>query len=63
MNTDAHGLKRKFVSPSARKDTSQVGTFVYLARDSAVRRFVLICIYLCKSVSQKFFNNRNILKL
>ena len=31
MNTDEHGLKRKLVSPSARKDTLQVGTFVYLA--------------------------------
>jgi hypothetical protein len=31
MNTDEHGLKRKFVSPSARKDTYQVSTFVYLA--------------------------------
>jgi hypothetical protein len=31
MNTDEHGLKRKFVSPSATKDTQQVGTFVYLA--------------------------------
>jgi hypothetical protein len=32
-------------------------------RDFAARRFVLICVYLCKSVSQKFLNNRNILKL
>ena len=33
-------------------------------RDSAARRFVLICGYLCKSVSQKFLNNnRNILEL
>jgi hypothetical protein len=30
MNTDEHGLKRKLVSPSERKDTLQVGTFVYL---------------------------------
>ena len=30
MNTDENGLKRKFVSPSARKDTYQPGTYVCL---------------------------------
>jgi hypothetical protein len=30
MNTDEHGLKRKFVSPSARKGTYQAGNYVCL---------------------------------
>ena len=33
------------------------------ATDFAAKRFLLICIYLGKSVSQKLLNTRNILKL
>ncbi len=30
MNTDEHGLKRKNVLPSVRKDTYQAGSYVFL---------------------------------
>ena len=30
MNTDENGLKRKFVSPSARKGTYQADSYVFL---------------------------------
>jgi hypothetical protein len=39
MNTDEHGLKRKFVSPSARKDTKQGYYLIYIKTFLRRRRF------------------------
>jgi hypothetical protein len=40
MNTDEHGLKRKFVSPSARKDTKHGYHLRYIMTFLRRRRFI-----------------------
>jgi hypothetical protein len=56
MNTDEHGLtriKKKVCFAFGEKGHIASGQLRMSGLGSAVRRFVLICVYLCKSVSQK----------
>ena len=60
---DEHGIKKKVCFAFGDKGHIASRLLRMSEHGSAARRFVLICGYLCKSVSPKFLNNnRNILK-
>ena len=63
LDTDDHGLKKKVCFAFGEKGHLASRQLHMSGHGSAARRFVLICGYLCKSVSPKSLNNnRNILK-
>ena len=64
MATDYHGLKKKVCFAFGENGHLTSRQLHMSGHGSAARRFVLICGYLCKSVSLKSLsNNRSILKL
>ena len=64
MNTEITRIKKKVCFAFGEKGHLSSGQLNISGHGSAARRFVLICDYLCKSVSSKSLrNNRDILKL